>query len=244
MTDDSKIIEKRFNELYGRAYDKYYTTYTEFLNLEEQSILAQSCLPCVTFGGYDSAERVVAAFGEDISTEDFPIVCVCIKPTAQKFADKLSHRDFLGALINLGIKRELLGDIIIDGNCGYLFCLEKIGTYIADNLTRVKHTTIKAELTDSLPSLAAIQPEVQELIIASLRLDVLIAAVYKLSRKEASLLFQQGKVFVNSRQTTNSSYTAKENDIFSVRGFGRFQYISTIRTTKKDRMVVELKIYR
>lgn len=244
MTDNKKIIEKRFNELHGRAFDKHYTTFTEFLNLEEQSVLAESYLPCVTFGGYDNSQRVVAAFGENISTDDFPIVCVCLKPTAQKFADKLSHRDFLGALMNLGIKRELLGDIIIEGNCGYLFCLEKIGKYIADNLTKVKHTTIKAELKDGLPALAAVQPEAQELIVASLRLDVLIAAVYRLSRKEASLLFQQGKVFVNSRQTTNSSYTAKENDVFSVRGFGKFQYISPIRTTKKDRMVVELKIYR
>lgn len=244
MTDNKKIIEKRFTELYGRAFDKHYTTFTEFLNLDEQSILAESCLPCTTFGGYENSQRVVAAFGEDTDINNFPIVCVCLKPTAQKFADKLSHRDFLGALMNLGIKRELLGDIIIDNNCGYLFCLEKIGAYIADNLTKVKHTAIKAELMESLPTLSAAQPEEQELIVASLRLDVLIAAVYKLSRKDASLLFQQGKVFVNSRQTTNSSYMAKENDIFSVRGFGKFQYISPIRTTKKDRMVVELKIYK
>lgn len=244
MTDSKKITEKRFNELYDRAYDKHYTAFTEFLNLEEQSILAGSYLPCVTYGGYEGAERVVAGFGENVGTDDFPIVCVCIKPASQKFADKLSHRDFLGALMNLGIRRELLGDIIIYENCGYLFCLEKIGEYVTDSLTKVKHTTIKAEVTDSLPFLTSIQPTSQELIVSSLRLDVLISAVYRLSRKEASLLFQQGKVFVNSAQTTNSSYTAKENDIFSVRGFGRFEYISTVRSTKKDRLVVELKIYR
>lgn len=244
MTDNKKNIEKRFTELYERAYERYYIAFTEFLNLEEQSILAQSRLPCMTFGGYEGAERIVAAFGETVQTDDFPIVCVCLKPASQKFADRLSHRDFLGALMNLGIRRELLGDIFIYDGCGYLFCLEKIGAYIADNLTRVKHTSIKAQLTDSLPALAAPDVQSQELIVSSCRADVLLAAVYKLSRKDASLLFQQGKVFVNSIQTANCSYTAKENDIFSVRGFGRFQFISTVRTTKKDRIVAELKIYR
>ena len=103
------MIEKRFEELNERAYERGYNTFSDFLNIEEQSVLKSTYLPCVLFGGYPMAERVVAGFGDDLNDEKFPIVCICVKPLMQKFADELSHRDFLGALMNLGIKRELLG---------------------------------------------------------------------------------------------------------------------------------------
>lgn len=106
------MIEKRFNELYNRASQAYCPVYSDFLNLDEQNILALTALPCVLYGGYDTAERVVAAFGDNAEPDGFPITCIQIKPSNPKFADKLTHRDFLGGLMNLGIKRELLGDIV------------------------------------------------------------------------------------------------------------------------------------
>ena len=101
------MIEKRFEELNERAYERGYNTFSDFLNMEEQSVLKSTFIPCVLFGGYSMAERVVAGFGEDLNDEKFPIVCVCAKPLIQKFADELTHRDFLGALMNLGIKRVI-----------------------------------------------------------------------------------------------------------------------------------------
>lgn len=237
------MIEKRFNELYNRAYEKSYTCYTDFLNMEEQSILENTFLPCVKYGGYPFAERIVAAFGENISNYDFPICILKISPAAQKFADRLTHRDFLGGLMNLGIKRELLGDIIICDNVGYLFCLEQIKDYIMDNLSRLKHTTVKVSQVDTLPDNILKEPESTEIIVPSLRLDAVISAVYKLSRSESAKLFRQEKVFVNSKATTNSSYKMKDNDIISVRGFGRLQFLRQLRTTKKDRLVVEIIKY-
>lgn len=235
---------KRFNELYDRAYERYCKVFSEFLNIEEQSILKGTHLPCVTFGGYDMAQRVVAGFGEGLENDDFPIVCLYISPAAKKFADKLTHRDYLGALMNLGIKREMLGDIVIDNNSGYLFCLEQIKNYIIDNLSRVKHTAVSVKETASLPDCICCEPEDTEYIVSSLRLDVLISAVFKLSRKESARLFEAGKVFVNSRQIVNTSYILKENDVISVRGFGRFIFTSTLRATKKDRLAVNVKIYK
>ena len=237
------MIEKRFNELYGRAYERQYKVFSEFLNLEEQSVLATSYLPCKKYGGYDTAERVVAGFGENVENSDFPIKCLVISPVMSKFADKLSHRDFLGSLMNLGIKREMLGDIIVSDNCGYLLCLEQIADYIRDNLTRIKHTSVSVKEVDSLPENIIKEPEPAELVVSSLRLDVLISAVYKLSRNEASKLFSAGKIFVNSKLTENTSYQVKENDRISVRGFGRFIFLEQLRKTKKDRLVVEIKKY-
>ncbi|MCM1285371.1 MAG: YlmH/Sll1252 family protein [Acetobacter sp.] len=240
----AEMTEKRFNELYRRAYEKNYTTFTDFLNLQEQIILNKSYLPHKSYGGYDMAERVVACFGEDAENADYPISCICIKPANAKFADKLAHRDFLGALMNLGIKRELLGDIVIENNCGYLFCLNSISDYIIQSLDRIRHTTVKAEIADTLPDTAVSVPESSEIIVSSLRLDVMISAVYNLSRREASQLIVQGKAFVNSCQTLNCSYNVKEGDIISLRGFGRFQFTEQLRSTKKDRLVVEMIIYK
>lgn len=235
--------EKRFNELYGRAYEKGYKIFSEFLNLEEQSILADSLLPCKKYGGYETAERVVASFGENIKSSDFPIKCLVISPVSKKFADSLSHRDFLGGLMNLGIKREMLGDIIVYDNCGYLLCLEQISDYIINNLTRVRHTNVDVKEIEALPENIIKEPEPVELVVSSLRLDVLVSAVYKLSRNNTSKLFSAGKIFVNSRLTENTSYQIKENDIISVRGFGRFTFLKQLRTTKKDKVVIEVKKY-
>lgn len=235
--------EKRFNELYNRAYSRGYTCCTDFLNMEEQSILEKSKLPCLKYGGYPSAERIVALFGESIAQGDIPVSLLEIAPASQKFADRLGHRDFLGGLMHLGIKRETLGDIIVFENTGYLFCLKTVKDYIIDNLSKVKHTTVSVKEVDSLPQNAVAKPESTEIITASLRLDAIISAVYRLSRSESSKLFAQEKVFVNSIAAANTSYQVKENDIISVRGFGRIQFISKLRTTKKDRIVIEILKY-
>lgn len=235
--------EKRFNELYNRAYEKSYMVFTDFLNLEEQSILANTYLPCVLYGGYENAERVIAGFGEEIKRDDFPVKYLAVSPVIQKFSDKLTHRDFLGTLMNLGIKREMLGDIIVYENSGYLVCLEQITDYITDNLTRIKHTSVKVTQIAELPDHIVKTPDPSELLVSSLRLDVLVCAVYKLSRSEGAKLFSAGKIFVNSRLEENSSYTVKEKDIVSVRGMGRFAFLQQLRTTKKDRLVIEIRRY-
>lgn len=233
--------EKRFNELYDRAYDRKCKVFSDFLNMEEQSILKEMYLPCITYGGYFSAERVVVGFGEDITDEDFPISCLLISPASKKFADSLTHRDFLGALMNLGIKREMLGDIVVENNCGYLFCLEQIKEYILKNLTKVKHTSVYVSPDENLPDGFGASFEEKELVVSSLRADVLVSAVYKLSRKEALRLFEADKIFVNSRKIQSSSYNVKENDIVSVRGFGRFIFDCELHKTKKDRLVVSIR---
>lgn len=92
------MLEKRFEELYNRAYERGCNTFSPFLTLPEQSELKKMYLPCVLFGGYDGAQRVVAGFGEAVGNDDFPIACVKIEPLNEKFADELTHRDFWARL--------------------------------------------------------------------------------------------------------------------------------------------------
>ena len=211
--------------------------------MEEQSTATSLNLPCTSFGGYENAERVVIGFGEEIKNEDFPICCIKIEPLQQKFADKLSHRDFLGSLMNLGINRSTLGDIIIDDNCGYLFCLESISDYILENLTRVKHTSVKCTIISADKELKIKEPEEKEIIVSSIRADAIIGAVYKLSRNQVSALFSQQLVFINSKCITKPSAFLRENDVVSVRHKGRFVFCGELRKTKKDRVIVEVKVF-
>lgn len=234
--------EKRFEELNNRAYERGYNTFSDFLNMEEQSELKKTYLPCELFGGYDMAERVVAGFGEDLNNDKFPIKCICAKPVMQKFADELTHRDFLGALMNLGIKRELIGDIIVENNCGYIFCIDHIADYICENLTKIRHTTVKTQASD-LPDTTQNEPEPIQIFAVSKRLDVLISAIYNLSRNDASRLIKGEKVFVNSKLTVSLSHNVDDNDIVSVRGYGRFVLVGEVKMTKKGRLVLEVKKY-
>ena len=241
-----EFTEKRFEELARRADDRCYTTYTEFLNMEEQSELLSLRLnvPFRLYGGYDGAERCIAAFGYDCESALFPISYIKIEPSAKKFADKLTHRDFLGSLMGLGLKREVLGDIIIADNTGFLMCLDSVTEYIAGNLDKVRHTSVKCTVVNELPGDVQNEPAEQQKIVASLRLDVLAAAVYNLSRRAVKDLFAQRKVFVNSRLCENVSLIPKAGDIISVRGKGRFKLGETLGSTKKGRLIVQLFVYK
>ena len=145
--------------------------------------------------------------------------------------------------MGLGIRREVLGDIVINENCGYLFCLDTIADYIIENLIQVRHTTVKCELTGNIPTDALPQPESREIIVSSERLDVIVSAVYKMSRSQVLPLFHTEKVFVNGAVKASPSTTVNSGDKISVRGYGRFIYNGVLRTTKKDRLVISVEVF-
>ncbi|MDE5994279.1 MAG: hypothetical protein K2G60_02065 [Oscillospiraceae bacterium] len=238
------IETKHFADLSRRAENSGRTIFSDFLGLSELSELKSMRLSLSPrfWGGFPNAERVIASFGE-CEYEDYPICLILIKPVNKKFADELSHRDFLGSIMALGIKRDVIGDIIVNENCGYVFCIENIADYITENLKEIKHTTVKAERYSELPSVAVPEPETAEYIVSSRRLDVLTAAVFNLSRKSAGELFTKKRVFVNGC-LKNAPYTVLDGDSITVRGFGKFVFVKENRRTKKDRAIVEIKLYK
>lgn len=247
MSDSDTLLKNRLTELAKRAETRGVWTFSEFLSLAEQDVLMRLRLGCpyTLDGGWVSAERRVAAFGsEDICgwTEAAPIVCVKIAPVQPKFADRLTHRDFLGSLMGLGIRREVLGDIAVIDNCGWLFCLEGISQYIIDNLTGVKRTTVACTLSEP-PEKLVEPPPVSQLVVASERLDAVIAAVYRLSRSQSQELIAGGKVFLSGRLCQNSDEQIDDGTVVSVRGTGRFLYEGVERETKKGRLRVNVRIY-
>ena len=118
MNDDDKLLRKRLAELSARSAARGIWTYSEFLTMAEQSILLDTpeLSPFSLFGGYEGAERRLACFGGEETVSypaSPPVSCLIAEPVSRKFAEALSHRDFLGALMSLGIRREMLGDIIV-----------------------------------------------------------------------------------------------------------------------------------
>jgi len=251
MPDDIQQLKNRFYELAHRAFSKKCYAYSEFLTLAEQDTLLSmkfdgNSAPFSLPGGYDGAERKLARFGSEADcgySENPPIYCISIVPLSQKFADALTHRDFLGALMALGVRRSVLGDIILHENCGYVFCLDSVSDFMIREFTQVKHTTVKCEIVESLPDIALKKPDITSVNVASERLDAVVAAVYKLSRGESQELFKQGKVYVNSRLTEDTSHILNGGSIISVRGFGRFAYEGIAKETKKRRLFVNVRIY-
>ena len=243
--ESNDLLKKRIKELSLRAYEKGYHTFTEFLNMDEISVLLTTSKDNEyrLYGGYDGAERCVAGFGADICNNEYPIACIKIEPIQQKFADKLGHRDFLGSLMNLGINRNTLGDIVINDNIGYLFCLNTMSEYIVNNLNKVKHTSVICSLTKEVPEFLLKKPESTEIIISSTRVDVVAAAVYHLSRNTVTQLINREQIFINSKIAYKESLILKEGDTVSVRGHGKFIYNGVLRQTKKGKAVAEIKIY-
>lgn len=247
MADEISILKKRFKELNERSRNKGIYFYSDFLNLYEQTILYDELKYGYTlYGGFSEAERKIAIFG---SEDEFgyppqpPVKILKVSPLSQKFADDLTHRDFLGSLMGLGIKRETLGDIIISDNCGYIFCLENMAKFIIDNLTSVRRTSVFCEECENLPENALPLPEEKLIIVSSLRLDALISAIYNISRSKSSALVDGEKVFINGKLINSISKTIENDDTVSVRGYGRFKLTEILGDTRKGRLRIKCDVY-
>ena len=248
--DKNEFFIKRIRELANLSYQRDIVTFSDFLNLNEQNIVREqkNQMPGVViecFGGYEQAERQMMAFHPDALpfSWTYPIRCLKIEPLAAKFSENLNHRDFLGAILNLGIDRAVVGDIIVQKTTAWIFCHEKIADFIVENLTRVRHTTMKITPVDDPDCFP--EPEFQEIsgTCASVRLDALIALAFQSSRSSMVSFIEGEQVFVNGKLITSNGYEPHVGDIVSVRKKGRFRYEGITGNTKKGRCAVRLLKY-
>lgn len=249
MTKEEQILKNRFLDLANTTYRRMIPTATDFLTLYEQDFFYQvkKDLPPVystLSGGNSISERKLAIFLPDAEYAGsfLPIAVLKLVPVQEKFSDELSHRDYLGALMNLGIERAVLGDIMIDGHTAYLYCKENMADYIMENLYMVKHTNMQVSRVEES---VEITPEFEEIrgSVATPRLDSVLALAFQGSRSKLSGLIEGKKVFVNSRLIESNSYQMKDGDIVSVRGHGKFIYNEQVGTTKKGRAYISLNKY-
>ena len=193
-------------------------------------------LEITLFGGTEDCERqMMGFFTEPLAAEAFPIKIVKIKRKSKKFGQTdLSHRDYLGSLLGLGIDRGKVGDILV---------AEEISPYITAVLEQVSRTAVVAEETEQAEDIPQRQTEARRLTVASMRLDAVASEAFHLARGKTQTLIHAEKAQVNWNIVTSTSHLLKEGDLVSLRGFGRFRVKEIGGRTKKDRIGLEIEKY-
>ena len=239
MEKEELILRNKFLDLARNAYFKNIVTHSTFLNLYEQTIfeMIQNELPnvkSIMFGGYSEAERKVVCFYCDEKPEFDMLEYIRVAPVNKKFADELTHRDFLGAIMNLGIERHMIGDICIVDNVAHIITLKSMADTIINELGK-----------ESIENLKTVnRVEYKKINIPSERLDSVIGSIYNISRSKVNMYIDAGKVFINSRQCLSHSMKVKDGDIITVRGLGRARFLCISSTSRKGRLFAETEVFR
>ena len=242
------IFESHIRDLINKSKKIGRPVFSKFLN-DKERITAErvaNSLSCqyLLFGGYPDADNVMfSVYNEDEPlTSDFPIVCLKINIT-NKNAD-LKHSDYMGAIMALGIDRDIFGDIISYPNTAYVFVLELMADYLIDNLTDIgrEKCFVTAEDKTFTPDVKYKFSD-QQIIIASDRLDCFLSALCRLSREKSIETIKKRLVYVNGTEAINPSKKINEGDKLVIRGYGKYIIGPCDGKTHKDRLKVKVKKY-
>ncbi|MBQ6364087.1 MAG: RNA-binding protein [Lachnospiraceae bacterium] len=282
---DKDYLAGRVRELAQRTWQNDFLTHTAFLTLAEQARIrgiagygaaalpvtgdgqcltgALAGVPFVLYGGFEEAERRVLCFLPSyLEAEDFAmsagetVSCIEVRPLNVRFADKLTHRDFLGALMNLGLERDQIGDIVVrrggEGeeqaksggtDCAYIFAISDAAEVICSELTRVKHTSVMGKVVPAGECVVRPAFEIREGSVASERLDAVLAFVFRLSRQAAQDKVAAEEVFVDGVTASSAGMSLKTGSRVSLRGCGKFVYEGELHETRKGRCFVRVKLF-
>lgn len=242
-----------------QSADNSMITHTNFLSLDEISIVKTTdreyneYVDTFYYGGYGDSERQVALFVpkfyciDDIHTflrdnEDENPICI-VRLKKDKFTT-ISHRDYLGAIMGLGLKREMVGDIKVTDEGADVFSLKNSADYICDNLKKSGRGSVTGEILPTYSfSSSEDKFELCFTTVSSLRLDGVIAAFFNLSRSTAAETVNKGLAYVNSSQCLKVDYTLKEGDKIVLRGKGKTVLTEIKGTSKKGKLKIEYKKY-
>lgn len=244
--EEQVFIEQIFDWI-QQVNIQYVPYLTNFLNPRQifilESVMGQfEDLNYQTYGGYKGSEQqrvfIYPPYYEP-NEKDFELVLFEINYPS-KFAE-LSHGQILGSIMATGISRSNLGDIITDGQRWQFVFDQKMSTFIKLNLEKIGNIHINLEEKSFNERIDSISEwEVEEVIVASMRIDVFLARALNISRNRAKQLIENQKIKNNWVQVDRPDLEVEEHDILSIRGYGRLQIQQQIRTTKKDNLVVKI----
>lgn len=230
--------------------------YTDFLDIRQSKMLEKVMKELklnnyFLYGGYLEAERnVLVIFPnklEDVFKQgkfDYNSIVEVIRiKLPNELKGMYSHRDYLGAVIKIGMKREKVGDIITNNNGADLIVLKESAKYILEGLKGLTRFS-KSDFEEvKIEELNIAEPKIQrlEIIVPSMRIDSIVSEAIRISRSKASDMIKEERVFINNELITKGSKEAKEGDKVTVRGKGRFKVGNVINTTKKGNLVLEIE---
>lgn len=241
---DIKLLPARIDDLKALCEKSNSPKFIGFLTAEEAAVAVKQFEArdrYSAFGGYEGAERVmIGVLPEWCEEAVFPIKAITF---AYRGCDRLSHRDFLGALMALGINRETVGDILIEDGRAVAFVSDDVSRFVFSQIEKIGNVGVA--LTEGyicpLPNLG--KKESFSVTVASTRLDCVIAAICGMSRGQASDKIADGLVLVNSLCVTKSTVNIKAGDKITVRKRGKFEITSCDEFSKKGRIILKYDKY-
>ena len=239
---DDNLFIKQIDDIYKLSGKYACPRFSHFLDSREQALLNNAGLSGgVLFGGYEDAERRVLGVFPEWYENDFSEFPIKVIKFTKKYERELTHRDFLGTVLSLGIERNR---ILVDNPFSYMFVLDDVADFVCRNITKIANCGVKAEIADiTSVKLPRREFKIIETVAASLRLDAVIAAALNISRTQAKAYIEAGKVSVNHAEEPKINAAVRENDLLSVRGFGRMQFLHSGNKTRSDRIHITLKKY-
>ena len=242
-----EVFVKKIIDYKSQAIDHQRMILTPFLNPHEQDIVYQIIgnhdIQVVSFGGFTGAENqrmIICPEFYEIDSDDFQIVVIQVEYNCQ--FGKLQHKDVLGALMNMGIKREVIGDIY-DGENIYFACTNQTFPFIQDELKQIKRSKVHLKQVNEVIRIEH-EYTAKTFILSSLRLDKVVSTMFKVSRQNASEAIRSGIVKVNHKDVEEVSFLCHNNDIISFKRHGRVKLIDENRMTKQGNYVVTGYFYK
>lgn len=220
----------------------FYPRFTAFLTEREQQLAKFTAeatgVDCSFWGGHEAAVRKMFSTPA-AQPEGFPLEAVTF---FFREKDKLTHRDFLGSLMSLGIKRDQIGDISIADGAAVVFASKTVIPLLGE-IEKVGRVGVRQQsgICIDLPQQEFVEISV---ICASNRIDAVISAICGLSREKAAALVKSGAAVINGVQCVSVSENVDEGDIFSVKGYGKFIFKTVGNPTKKGKNHIIIKKYK
>ena len=245
-TREEEMLLVRVCEKLDSAVQRDIPAATNFLSKREQMLVCEVLrgAPIRFFGGLSTAEREISCYLPDyldeswLESEDGPIAAV----RASYFeGDTLTHRDFLGALMGCGIKRETVGDIYVaTGRCDFLVTREVL-PYLLQNFLSAGRTKLHVERI-MVPDVSVPEQKVRQIrdTVPSLRLDGIVSSGFSISRGKAADYIAAGKCELNYAPCVKGDKQTAEGDVITVRGLGKIRLDAVGGNTKKGRICVEI----
>lgn len=255
LKKDNFFVE-HLRDLAERAKRIDFPVFTNFMTTREFSLLKANertlqGVRIVTWGGHEDCDHKMCGlfplhYDMTLGNTLFPIECICIEANNHKYGKELSHRDYLGAILNLGIERSMIGDIrICNQSTAYAFCNQEFVPFLINELNMVRHTSVTCKVVESIDEIPAQEYEVIQRSIASMRLDNVVAALIGSARGKASELILQGKVIADYKECTSNSYRCKDGIIVTVRGFGKYKvHAQNEDYTRKGKQKITIYKYK
>lgn len=243
--NDEKILIRKINDLIRQSEKNYAALYSGFLSPAEQTLLSEveEFWGYISFsGGYADAERRLCRVcaNEYAADDGAPLILYSLKTTNSHA--QISHRDVLGSLMGLGIKREMVGDIMAADTAAQFFCHACIADFVKWNFKKIGRYPINLQQSE-LSEMTAPQRRPLRINISSMRLDCICAECFDISRTKAAESIKKGSVTVNWLVCDNNAKEIKSGDKIAMRGKGKVEIVGIRGISKKGRLFVDVLQY-